>query len=238
MSALNKPPGCIFDLDGTLVDSLQDIAESLNECLALLGLPPRPTQDYRYLVGEGIPTLAQRILGSTHPLLVARLTELARARYRTRPLRHTRPYDGVCALVEQLHAAGLRLGVLSNKPHELTLRVVRAFWPGCFCAVQGYVEEDLRKPNPFYALRLCEELQIRPRETWLIGDTPTDVETAHRAGAVAIGVTWGFRTRADLEAAGADWIASDSQQLARKALLQGDGPAPPRKTASRAESQP
>lgn len=214
MAALNKPSGCIFDLDGTLVDSLQDIAESLNECLALLGHPPRPVEDYRYLVGEGIPTLAQRLLGSTHPLLIARLTELARARYRTRPLRHTRPYAGICKLIEQLRAAGLRLGVLSNKPHEMTVRVVRAFWPDCFDAIQGYIEEDLRKPNPFYALRLCEQLHIQPPQTWLIGDTPTDVQTARRAGTVAIGVAWGFRTRADLETAGADCVIDRPQELA------------------------
>ncbi|NLG43675.1 MAG: HAD family hydrolase [Phycisphaerae bacterium] len=216
--APNGPSACIFDLDGTLVDSLQDIAESLNECLALLGLPPRPVEDYRYLVGEGIPTLAQRLLGDTNPLLAARLTELARARYRTRPLLHTRPYREVDALVQQLRAAGLRLAVLSNKPHELTVRVVRAFWPDSFDAIQGYVEEDLRKPNPLYALRLCERMQVQPQQVWFIGDTPTDVETAHRAGAVSIGVTWGFRTRADLEAAGADRVSDEPLEIARQAL--------------------
>jgi phosphoglycolate phosphatase len=237
MSAPKTPSGCIFDLDGTLVDSLRDIAESVNECLALLGLPPRPVQEYRYLVGEGIPTLARRILGNSHPLLVPRLAELARARYRTRPLRHTRPYPGVSALVEQLSTAGLPLGVLSNKPHELTLRVVRAFWPDSFDAIQGYVEEDLRKPNPAYALRLCEQLETPPPETWLIGDTPTDIETARRAGAVSVGVTWGFRTRADLEAAGANCIMGNPQELARAALSKKEGPATPRKTTGRTRFQ-
>jgi phosphoglycolate phosphatase len=236
MSLLKPPAMCIFDLDGTLIDSLQDIAESVNDCLALLGLPPRAVADYRYLVGEGIPTLAQRAIGRAQPLLVARLTELARARYRVRPLRHTQPYPGICELIQRLRDAGVPLAVLSNKPHEMTLRIVRSFWPGSFDAIQGYVEEDLRKPNPFYALRICEQLHVRPAETWVIGDTPTDVETARRAGAIALGVTWGFRTRADLEAAGADCIISEPLELARIALSQKSGPAPSRATG-RAEPQ-
>ena len=132
------PRACIFDLDGTLVDSLRDVAEAFNDCLELLGLPPRPIEDYRYLVGEGIPMLCDRAIGSTHPHMITRLTELARAQYRVRPLRHTKPYPGVSALLDRLHACGVKLAVLSNKPHELTERVVRAFWPdNLFDRVQG-----------------------------------------------------------------------------------------------------
>ncbi len=209
------PQACIFDLDGTLVDSLADIAGALNESLTLLGLPTRPMADYRYLVGEGVPMLCQRAIGNTYPILVERLTELARARYGARPLQHTRPYTGVPELVARLRAQGVRLAVLSNKPHALSLRVVRAFWPnGIFEHVQGYVEEELRKPDPHYALHLCQTLGVTPERTWLVGDTPTDITTAQRAGAVAIGVTWGFRTRADLEAAGANLIVDCPEQIA------------------------
>ncbi len=89
------PKACIFDLDGTLVDSLRDIAEALNDCMALLGIAPRPVSDYRYLVGEGVPTLCRRAIGKTHPLMVTRLTELARAFYRVRPLKHTKPFPEI-----------------------------------------------------------------------------------------------------------------------------------------------
>ncbi len=209
------PEACIFDLDGTLVDSLADIAGALNDCLALLGLPTRPVADYRYLVGEGVPMLCQRAIGNTYPILVERLTELARAQYGARPLQHTRPYPGVPELVARLRAHGVRLAVLSNKPHTLSLRVVRAFWPdGAFERVQGYIEEELRKPDPHYALSLCQTLGVTPERTWLVGDTPTDITTAQRAGAVAIGVTWGFRTRADLQAAGANLIVDCPEQIA------------------------
>jgi len=208
---------CIFDLDGTLVDSLRDIAEALNECLVLLGLPPRPADDYRYMVGEGVPTLCQRAIGQTHPLLVGRLIELARARYRVRPLRYTRPYPGLVPAIRKLREAGLRLAVLSNKPHELTIRVVRAFWnKNAFDCIQGYVEEEHRKPDPFYVYRICGQLDLPPQQVCLVGDTPTDLETARRAGAAFIGVTWGFRTREDLTQAGAALLVDQPEQLLRE----------------------
>jgi phosphoglycolate phosphatase len=211
---LPPPRACIFDLDGTLVDSLRDVAESLNDCLELLGLPPHPIPSYRYMAGEGIPTLCQRAVGRTAPHLVARLGELARAVYRTRAVRHTRPYPGVPQLVERARTRGIRLGVLTNKPHELALRVVAAFWPDpCFDAVYGYIEEEHRKPSPHYLRRICAELAVQPADTWVIGDTPTDVETARAAGAIAVGVGWGFRPRADLEAAGAQFVVDRPDEL-------------------------
>ena len=210
-----KPPGlCIFDLDGTLVDSLRDIAEAVNECLELLGLPPCPIERYRHMVGEGVPKLCERALGQTHPHLVERLAELARPRYRTRPLRHTRPYPGVVEMTRQLCDRGVKLAVLSNKPHEMTVAVVRALWPnGVFACIQGYLDEQHRKPDPHYVLRICRELDVSPARVCLVGDTPTDIETARRCGARVVGVTWGFRARADLVAAGAAEIVDDPAAL-------------------------
>jgi phosphoglycolate phosphatase len=215
MSPAVKPPAlCIFDLDGTLVDSLQDIAEAVNECLELLGLPPQPVDRYRFLVGEGIPKLCERALGHTHPHLVKRLAELARPRYRVRPLRHTRPYPGIVEMTGELRRRGFKLAVLSNKPHDMTVSMVRALWPDhTFECVQGYVDERHRKPDPYHALGICRELGVSPSDTWLIGDTPTDMETAHRSGTVGVGVTWGFRARADLADAGADCLVDAPGQL-------------------------
>jgi phosphoglycolate phosphatase len=212
---LGLPKACILDLDGTLVDSLRDIAEAMNDCLELLGLESRRVDEYRYLVGEGIPVLCQRVLGQTYPHMVARLTELSRARYRARPMQHTRPYPGVSEMVARLKTGGVRLAVLSNKPHDMTVRVVRAFWPGdTFEFIQGYVDEEPRKPDPFHVLRICSWLGVAPAETWLVGDTPVDVQAAARSGAVSLAVTWGFRTRADLEAAGATWIVDQPGEVA------------------------
>jgi phosphoglycolate phosphatase len=112
----------------------------------------------------------------------------------------------------------VKLAVLSNKPHDMSLRMVRTFWPeNAFDRVYGYVEEELRKPEPHYVLRICDELGIPPSETAVIGDTPTDVVTARRAGALAVAVTWGFRSRADLEAAGPDRIVDRPEELAELA---------------------
>jgi phosphoglycolate phosphatase len=212
--AIPNPKLCVFDLDGTLVDSLHDIAEALNHCLALLGLPTHPVDRYRYMVGEGVPKLCQRALGDSHPHLVERLAELARAHYRAHALERTKPFAGVPESVAALKARGVKLAVLSNKPHELTLRVVDAFWPAnTFDAKFGYLEEDLRKPSPAYLLRICTELSVAPQDTWVIGDTPTDVATALAGGAWAVGVTWGFRTRDDLTDAGAHRLVDHPREL-------------------------
>lgn len=199
---------CIFDLDGTLVDSLRDIAESVNECLELLGLTPLPVDRYRYLVGEGIPRLCHRAIGETHPHSVNRLIELSRAHYRTRCLRHTRPYDGVPELVSALRRDGVALAVLSNKPHDMTMQIVRNLWPDeTFAVVQGLDRDDRRKPDPTHALAIHRRLGGGRGWGVLVGDTPTDIATAQNAGLACIAVTWGFRSREDLLAGGAATIA-------------------------------
>ena len=175
--------------------------------------------DFRHLVGEGIPKLAERAIGATHPWLVERLAGLTLARYRAFPCRFTRPYAGIPEIVNALQAR-LPLGVLSNKPHELTVPIVDGFWPReTFRFVQGYDLEERRKPDPYHVLRFCETVGVPPAATWLIGDTPTDVETARRAGATCIAVTWGFRPRSELTAAGAQWLINQPDEL----LELGDG---------------
>ena len=219
MEAHRQPPAlCIFDLDGTLVDSLRDIAEAFNECLATLGLPGRPVDAYRYMIGEGVPMLCERAIGTTHPRLVEPLAELARQRYRERPLRHTRPYAGIDAMLRGLRAAGLRLAVLSNKPHVTTQTVVAHFWPdGVFEHVQGCVDERLRKPHPHYIEQIRRRLDVATEACWMIGDTPTDVAAARNAGVCSVSVTWGFRTRRELEETRPDLIVDSPAELLRLA---------------------
>lgn len=215
---LTSPRLCIFDLDGTLVDSLRDIGESVNAALELLGLPPRDIEDYRFLVGEGVPVLCQRAIGETHPHLVERLSELARSIYRVRLIVHTKPYEGIAGLIHDLQGRGIRLAVLSNKPHDSTKRIVDAFWPaGTFRPVYGYLHYDLRKPNPLFARLICEQDNVSPRDTWFIGDTPTDIETSRRLGSTCISVTWGFRPREELSAAGATTLVDRPEQIAELA---------------------
>lgn len=215
MPALPRRPDlCIFDLDGTLLDSLQDIAESLNECLSLLALPTYPIESYRFMVGEGLPLLCRRALAGAHPWLYERLIELARARYRTRMCRHTRPYPGIDPMLQRLARSDMRLAVLSNKPHDATSMLVQRFWAnGPFYRVQGYVQEQSRKPNPHFVHAMCDELGIHPTKACLIGDTGTDIDTARQAGAMSVGVTWGFRPGNELREAGADAICDQPHEL-------------------------
>lgn len=211
---LPAPSAAIFDLDGTLVDSLRDIAESMNASMALLGLDPLPLDNYRWLVGEGLPNLAQNAIGGQKPHLVERLVELGRAYYRTRLLTHTRPYAGVDELVRRLRARRIKLAVLSNKPHDMTVRIVRALWPdGVFDVIRGQTREAPRKPDPMSTLQVCRQLGVPPADCWFIGDTHVDVETARAARALPIGISWGFRPRSELEAAGAALVVDRPDEL-------------------------
>lgn len=212
--SLPRPEAIIFDLDGTLVDSLQDIADAFNYALNLLSLPTRTIDEYRDLVGDGVPVLCQRAIGQSHPHLVNRLAELARPYYRLNALRCTKPYPGVPDLLIRLRQSGTQLAVLSNKPHIMTNAVVRAFWDGeTFARVQGYQEERFRKPDPTYGLSICEQLGVTPDAVWFVGDTNTDMETALRMGAVPVGVAWGFRPTRELRDAGAAFIATNPSDL-------------------------
>lgn len=220
------PAACVFDLDGTLVDSIRDVADALNHGLSLLGLPEYTVAECQAMVGDGVPMLCQRALGGNHAALAARLAELVRAEYRTCAVRHSRPYAGIEQLIATLRSAGIPLAVLSNKPHELTERVVRAFWPGdTFRQVRGYTHEHLRKPAPDALLQICDALGVSPAKTWMIGDTATDIETARAAGAVSIAVSWGFRSPDELRPAGPDRLFDTPDALRQAVVLSTQPPA-------------
>lgn len=209
------PRLCIFDLDGTLLDSLADIADAMNDCLSLLGQPVHSVAAYGTMVGEGVVTLCRRALRPGQHHYEARLVDLMRARYRVHPMKLTVPYAGLPEAIERLSRAGRKIAALSNKPHELTVQLVKRHWPGeVFADVRGYTEEALRKPDPRVLLDICRRVNVEPRDACLVGDTPIDIETARRAGAEALGVTWGFRKRAELEAAGAQRIIDRPEELA------------------------
>jgi phosphoglycolate phosphatase len=202
----------IFDLDGTLADSLRDIAEHMNATLVAAGLPPRPISDYTPLVGEGVRALVRRAVpdGDVDALVAA-----FRARYRAAPVRHTRAYPGIDAMLDELAARGLRLGVLSNKPHDLTVAVVAALFDARFSAVFGEREGVAKKPDPAAAVAVARALEVEPSRCALVGDSATDIATARAAGMRAIGVSWGLRPRQELVEAGADAVIDAPVELAR-----------------------
>ncbi len=200
----------IFDLDGTLLDSLADIGESVNTVLTERGYPAHPLASYRSFVGDGMTMLLRRVLpeadrddDATVAACVARLKEV----YGGRSDRLTRPYDGIAELLDELEERGIAMAVLSNKPHELTVGLVERLLGGwSFEPVFGERPAVPRKPDPSAALEIAGLLGLAPADILYIGDTPTDLATARAAAMPALGAAWGFRSEAELRQAGATRI--------------------------------
>ena len=197
----------IFDLDGTLLDTLADIADSMNEALTLMDCPPHPFDAYRHFVGDGMEMLVRRVLPREDEAMVSRCMTLMKQCYGKGWNRKTKPYDGIVPLLDELGARGITLCVLSNKPHEFTVKSV-AEYLGLerFERVVGVSTETPRKPDPTGLERILAELSLTADEILYVGDTNTDMITATTVGAFAVGVDWGFRPRAELESNGADAI--------------------------------
>lgn len=207
----------LFDLDGTLVDSLQDLADSTNEVLASRGHPTHPVEAYNVLLGDGVTRLMQRALPEAEaadPDLITDAIAEMKSIYAQRWKDHTRPYSGIMELLETLTARGCRIGVLSNKPDEFTREMVEFVFPNVpFATVRGAREGVPVKPDPTSALDICTEWGTPPEQVIYVGDTNTDMRTGKGAGFVTVGVTWGFRAREELESSGADFIIHQPQEL-------------------------
>lgn len=213
--------GVIFDLDGTLADTLDDLADSLNQTFVALGYPPVDPERLRMMIGDGLPLLLQRASGTDDPETLARILAHYRGVYRENMFRRTKLFDGIGAMLDRLAEQRVPMAVLSNKSHEFTVdmcRVLLEAWP--FRRFQGMTEEPLKKPDPTFALELARALECRPEKTYFVGDSPVDVETGRRAGMKSIGVTWGLRDRAHLVDAGPDHIV-DKPAAIVELILQG-----------------
>jgi phosphoglycolate phosphatase len=196
----------LFDLDGTLVDSLADLAHSMNRVLTEQGLPPHPVHAYRYFVGNGISTLVQRALPAEAQQqdFIKECAHKMRQEYALHWADTTRPYPGIAELLDALTAGEIEMAILSNKPDKLTKEVVRTLLPDWnFVAVAGARETIPKKPDPAGALRIASLLHRDPADFLYLGDTNTDMQTARAARMFAIGALWGFRTADELKENGA-----------------------------------
>ena len=201
----------LFDLDGTLLDTLEDLADATNAALAVMGLPPHPLQAYKHFVGDGMENLVRRAMRQERPdaASLARGIELTRREYAGRWAEKTRPYPGIPELLDGLSRRGIPMAVLSNKPDEFTRLCVTRFLAGWhFQAVQGAVPDLPRKPDPGGARAIAAEIGVAPGNVLYLGDTNTDMQTAVAAGMFPVGALWGFRTADELLAAGAAVLAN------------------------------
>ena len=212
----------IFDLDGTLLDSLEDLADSMNHVLARQSFPVHAVEQYRYFVGDGIAELVRRVLPETQrdAALVAQNIQWMSAEYEQRWDKKTRPYAGIVEMLGELTEIGLRMAILSNKPDAFTKIMVPALLPGWnFAPILGARPGVPVKPDPQAALEIAAQLAISPADILYLGDTATDMLTANAAGMLAVGVAWGFRTVEELQQSGAQQIIHQPAELLK--LIQG-----------------
>lgn len=207
--------GILFDLDGTLVDSLQGIAASLNHALADSGFPTHSEDAVRGFIGNGSRNLIMRScpVGSGEDVIDT-VEQAFKAHYDRAWPSGTHPYPGIAELLDFLQSSGHTLAVLSNKPHPFTAAIVREIFPAIhFAAVLGQRPGIPHKPDPTGALEISNTIGIPAARCVLIGDSTMDIDTAKNAGMSSIAVTWGFHDRARLLAAGADDIADTPAEL-------------------------
>lgn len=205
----------LFDLDGTLCDTLDDLADATNYALQTHGFAPHTREEYRYFVGTGARELIRKALEgqSQDEADRQRVYETYTAYYSTHYLVKTAPYPGLPAMLEELRRRGMRLGVVTNKPDDRAQEIVEKFFPGVFSAVAGNRPDFPTKPDPALPLHVLGQLHGQPQSTAFVGDSWVDMQTASNAGFVPVGVLWGFRERQELEAHGARFLAHNAAEL-------------------------
>lgn len=207
----------VFDLDGTLLDTIEDLTDSMNAALARMGYPGKTIEESKKLVGDGLKTFVRRALpaeAADDPAAIARLKDLMRAEYRVRDAVKTRLYEGIPELLDALNRREIPMVVLSNKPHDATLAVMAKFFSRWrFRVIYGARDGVPVKPDPSAALEIARKLDIAPVEIAYVGDTNTDMLTANAAGMFAIGALWGFRTAEELRANGAKVLIGHPLEL-------------------------
>lgn len=206
----------IFDLDGTLLNTIGDLAASCDAVMQLNGLPQHTTDEYRQMVGRGILRLVEAAIPESlrSPEYVEKVRRDFVAYYLDHIDLHTYPYEGVEDLIKALVERGVKIAVASNKFQAGTERLIRSFFPDVeFVAVLGQRVDVPLKPDPQIDLEIMAVAGVEPSETIHIGDSGVDMQTAHAAGVRAVGVTWGFRSREELAENQADVIADIPQEI-------------------------
>ncbi|MFV7789232.1 HAD family hydrolase [Aliarcobacter lanthieri] len=204
----------IFDLDGTLLDSIEDIAVSMNKVLESLNLPIHDIKDYKYFVGSGVDVLVENALGKFSKEIKDEAIKRFKIEYDGKLHSKTIPYEGIYELLDELKKLNYNLAVLSNKPHEFTVSYVNHFFKDYgFKEVHGQKDNVPKKPNPQAAIEIAKSLNAPCKKVFFVGDTKVDMQTAKSAKMLAIGVLWGFRDEQELREFGADFIVKTPLEI-------------------------
>lgn len=209
----------IFDLDGTLSDSIHSIKFSGDRALEPFGYGPFSIEQYKYFIGDGAANLVRRALiagGDTELVHFEEAFALYKEIFQENCMYRVRPYEEIPELLAALKAQGMKLAVLSNKPHIETVNVIESlFGKGYFDVIQGQKDNVAIKPSPEGALQILEQLNLTPGDILYLGDTGTDMKTGRNLDAFTVGALWGFREREELEEGGADAVIAHPLELLR-----------------------
>lgn len=210
----------IFDLDGTLLNTLGDLADAANYVCRQNGWPEHTEEAIRGMVGHGIPNLVKQFSpdGAQSSLMLMNTLHQFNRRYGAHNMDRTVPYEGIPALLERLKAAGVRMAVCSNKADEFSRDIVAHYFPGVFDVARGNLPGTPVKPDPGVAREILERMGVPGTDALMVGDSDVDIRTGQNAGLRTCGVTWGFRSRESLERAGADQIVETAEALGQLIL--------------------
>jgi phosphoglycolate phosphatase len=212
-----KYKAVVFDLDGTLVDSHEDLGDAMNGALEENGLQTHPYEKYKEMIGNGVQILAKRAVGENRPELVGRVLESMRKRYSQNAFNKTKAYPGLESLVKELKEMGMKLAVLTNKDDAFAAKVVEYYYgKGVFTIIWGAEPGRAIKPDPAALRELLAKLGVKSQDAIFVGDSGVDMDVAVACGVTAIGVTWGFRGREELIEHGAQRIVDNAQELIRE----------------------
>ncbi len=204
----------IFDLDGTLTDTLADLKNSVNYALAKFGFPERNSDEIRSFVGNGVGKLVYRsVPEGTDTQTAEKCLEFFKEYYKSNSCVETKPYDGIVELLEELKKRGIKTAVVTNKMHEAAAEIVELFFDGLIDITIGQSENIPPKPAPDSVFLALERLGVSKENAVYIGDSEVDCITAKNSGIPCIGVTWGFRDRSVLEENGTEFIVDKAESI-------------------------
>lgn len=214
---ISIPELIVFDLDGTLADTIEDIAVSVNRVLSRFGLAQYDSSTYKHMVGDGFRVLIERCLPPAtlrDEALFAQVFEGAMNEYTAHCLEKTRPFPGMLTTLEALSQKSIPQAVLSNKPDDMSKLIVQSLFRDIsFIAVWGNSPERPRKPDPKAVLKICSMADARPEHSLFVGDSGVDMRTTRAAGMIGVGALYGYRSREELKMAGADFFIASPEDL-------------------------